>query len=415
MKYVIKARIEVDGNVDKPDIIGAIFGQTEGLFGQELDLRILQERGRIGRIYVETRTHGNKVVGEILVPSNLDRVETALIAAMIESIDKVGPYNAKVQVIDIVDMRMERIKKIIERAKEILSRWSREKTPDLKQIIDEIEATIKIPEPQLYGPEKLPAGPDVDSSDTLILVEGRADVINLLRYGYKNVISIEGAQGRIPETISKLAQKKTVIAFVDGDRGGDMILRTLLKSIKIDYIARAPPGKEVEQLTGKEIERALKNMIPVSEYMKQIQEKERKEAVEEAQKAIEEKAQEQPQQERYVERVTQAEQIELETLMEIPNRVAEDAKAIAGTLTGILYDHSWNPIEKIAVRDLFEKLQTREPGSIYAVVFDGIVTQRMIDLAREKRIKLLIGVRIGSITSKPEDVQLLTFSDIGAI
>jgi len=163
MKYVIKARIEVDGNVDKPDIIGAIFGQTEGLFGQELDLRILQERGRIGRIYVETRTQGNKVVGEILVPSNLDRVETALVAAMIESIDKVGPYNARVQITDIVDMRIERIKKIVERAKEILNKWAKEKTPDLKQIVEEIEASIKIPEPILYGPEKLPAGPEIEA------------------------------------------------------------------------------------------------------------------------------------------------------------------------------------------------------------------------------------------------------------
>ena len=403
MKYVIKARIEVDGNIDKPDIIGAIFGQTEGLFGQELDLRILQERGRIGRIYVETRTQGNKVVGEILVPSNLDRVETALVAAMIESIDKVGPYNARVQIIDIVDMRIERIKKIVERAKEILNKWAKEKTPDLKQIVEEIEASIKIPEPILYGPEKLPAGPEIEASDTIILVEGRADVINMLRYGYKNVISVEGAQGRIPETIAKLAQRKTVIAFVDGDRGGDMILKTLLKSVKIDYIARAPQGKEVEQLTGKEIERALKNMIPSSEYLKQIQEK----------KEVEEIRAEVEQEQRRT-RITQAEQAQLETLIEIPEKIAEEAKTLIGTLTGILYDSSWNPVEKLTVRDLYEKLLTKDPGSIYAVVFDGIITQRIIDIAREKKIKLLIGARIGSITSKPEEIELLTFSDIGA-
>ncbi|MDT7889103.1 MAG: DNA primase DnaG [Desulfurococcales archaeon] len=402
MKYVIKARIEIEGNVDRPDIIGAIFGQTEGLFGQELDLRILQERGRIGRIYVETRTQGNKVVGEILVPSNLDRVETALVAAMIESIDKVGPYNAKVQITDIVDMRIERIKKIVERAKEILNKWAKEKTPDLKQIVEEIESSIKIPEPIAYGPEKLPAGPEIDSSDTIILVEGRADVINMLRYGYKNVISVEGAQGKVPETIARLAQRKTVIAFVDGDRGGDMILKTLLKSVKIDYIARAPQGKEVEQLTGKEIERALKNMVAASEYLKQIQEKREVEEV-----RVEEQEQEA--------RATQAEQAQLETLIEIPDKVAEDAKTLIGTLTGILYDASWNPIEKLTVRDLYERLSAKEPGTVYAVVFDGIITQRMIDIAKEKRIKLLVGARIGSITGKPEEIEMLTFSDIGVL
>jgi DNA primase len=402
MKYVIKARIEIEGNVDRPDIIGAIFGQTEGLFGQELDLRILQERGRIGRIYVETRTQGNKVVGEILVPSNLDRVETALVAAMIESIDKVGPYNAKVQITDIVDMRIERIKKIVERAKEILNKWAKEKTPDLKQIVEEIESSIKIPEPIAYGPEKLPAGPEIDSSDTIILVEGRADVINMLRYGYKNVISVEGAQGKVPETIARLAQRKTVIAFVDGDRGGDMILKTLLKSVKIDYIARAPQGKEVEQLTGKEIERALKNMVAASEYLKQIQEK----------REVEELRVEEQEQEA---RATQAEQAQLETLIEIPDKVAEDAKTLIGTLTGILYDASWNPIEKLTVRDLYERLSAKEPGTVYAVVFDGIITQRMIDIAKEKRIKLLVGARIGSITGKPEEIEMLTFSDIGVL
>jgi len=413
MKYVIKARIEIEGNVDKPDIIGAIFGQTEGLFGQELDLRVLQERGRIGRIYVETKTHGNKVVGEILVPSNLDRVETALVAAMIESIDKVGPYNAKVQITDIVDMRVERIKKIVERAKEILNRWAKERTPDLKQIIDEIESSVKIPEPILYGPEKLTAGPDVDSSDTLIVVEGRADVINMLRYGYKNVISIEGAQGRVPESVAKLSQKKTVIAFVDGDRGGDMILKTLLRSIKVDYIARAPQGKEVEQLTGKEIEKALKNMIPASEYLKQLQEK--KEQVEEVQKPAEERleAQEPIETGEKIQRVSQAEQASLEVMTEIPGKIVEDAKNLVGTLTGIFYDASWNPLEKVTVRELFDKLLAKEPGSVYAVVFDGIITQRIVDLAREKKIRLLVGVRVGSLSGKPGDVGLLTFSDIG--
>ncbi len=413
MKYVIKARIEIEGSVDKPDIIGAIFGQTEGLFGQELDLRILQERGRIGRIYVETKTHGNKAVGEILVPSNLDRVETALVAAMIESIDKVGPYNAKVQIVDIVDMRVERVKKIVERAKEILSRWAKERTPDLKQIIDEIESSIKIPEPVLYGPEKLPAGPDVESSDILIVVEGRADVINMLRYGYKNVISIEGAQGRVPESVARLSQKKTVIAFVDGDRGGDMILKTLLRSIKVDYIARAPQGKEVEQLTGKEIERALKNMVPASEYLKQ----EKKEQVEEIQKPVEEKTEVQrvEEAEEKIHRVSQAEQASLEISVEIPEKIVEDAKSLLGTLTGIFYDASWNQLEKVSVRELFDKLSAKDPGSVYAVIFDGIITQRIVDLAKEKKVKLLVGIRVGSLSNKPEDLSLLTFSHIGVM
>lgn len=43
-KYVVEARFTVEGVVEKPDVIGAIFGQTEGLFGPDLDLRELQKR-----------------------------------------------------------------------------------------------------------------------------------------------------------------------------------------------------------------------------------------------------------------------------------------------------------------------------------------------------------------------------------
>lgn len=91
MKYIIKLTFEVDGSVDKPDVIGAIFGQTENLFGQEFDLRELQDKGRLGRIIVEIKNKGGKAEGYIEIPSNLDRVETALIASMVESVEKVGP------------------------------------------------------------------------------------------------------------------------------------------------------------------------------------------------------------------------------------------------------------------------------------------------------------------------------------
>ncbi|HIC99320.1 MAG TPA: DNA primase, partial [Pyrodictiaceae archaeon] len=179
MKYLIKAKVEVEGPVDRHDIIGAIFGQTENLFGEEFDLRELQERGRIGRIYVDIRQKNTKTVGEIQVPSNLDRIETALLAAMLEAVDKVGPYRAKIQVVDIIDVRAEKIKKIVGRAKEILKMFIHEKRPDLKEVLREISEAVKRAEVISYGPEGLPAGPDVDKADEIIIVEGRADVVNL--------------------------------------------------------------------------------------------------------------------------------------------------------------------------------------------------------------------------------------------
>jgi len=239
-KYLVRIRVEVNGIVEKHDIIGAIFGQTEGLFGEQFDLKTLQEKGRIGRILISSKVVDGKTVGEIVIPSNLDRIETALLIAMLEQVERVGPYEAKIKLIDIVDVRLEKIKRIVERAEEILKTWSREKVPDLKEILKQLEEKLKIPEPIEYGPEKLPAGTGIDSSDTVIIVEGRADVINLLRYGYTNVIAIGGAK-KIPNTIKELAKKKKIIAFIDGDHAGDLILKELLREVRVDYITRAPP------------------------------------------------------------------------------------------------------------------------------------------------------------------------------
>lgn len=465
MKYIIKAKIEVDGVVDKPDIIGAIFGQTEGIFGSEFDLRDLQEKGRIGRIYVESKTLGGKTLGEIYIPSNLDKNETALLAAMIESVEKVGPYNAKITITDLVDLRVEKIKKIVERAKELLSKWGREKTPDLKEILNEISSVLKIASITTYGPERLPAGPEVASSDTIIVVEGRADVLNLLRAGYKNAIAIEGAHGKIPESLKKLAQKKTVIAFVDGDRAGEMILRTLLdNNVKIDYVARAPPGREVEELTIKEIDKALKNMMPVSEYLKQLEKKRptevitvekeeakpleqqaqiiseapqtisetrppeisaQREAVETPTKEIfsaetMESAQEATTQESVIEQAKETETTlgaALETpkvLIEIPESVVREAREMIGTLTSALYDSNWNLIKKLSVRDLFDYLEkSEETKDIYAIILDGIVTQRLVNSATKRGVKIIIGYRLGSQVSKEtNDLKIYVFDEI---
>ncbi|HRR55083.1 MAG TPA: DNA primase DnaG, partial [Candidatus Methanomethylicus sp.] len=263
-KYTIYARIDIDGVVDKPDVIGAIFGQTEGLLGEELDLRELQKSGRIGRIIVDLDSKSGKSYGEVSIPSSLDRVETAIIASAIETVDKVGPCSARLSVKKIEDVREEKRRKIIERARDILVHWETEGAFEIKELSEEIMKSVRVHEILKYGPDGLPAGPDISKSDTIIVSEGRADVINLLRHGYKNVVGMEGAS--VPNSIKDLSKKKTVIAFVDGDRGGELILRELLQVADIDYVARAPPGKEVEDLTGKEIAKCLRAKVPVEQY-----------------------------------------------------------------------------------------------------------------------------------------------------
>ncbi|MCX6798543.1 MAG: DNA primase, partial [Candidatus Diapherotrites archaeon] len=79
VKYLIKTNFEIDGIVDKHDIIGAIFGQSEGLVGEEMDLKELQQNGKIGRIDVDTKVHGGKTTGILTVPSSMDKVKTTLL------------------------------------------------------------------------------------------------------------------------------------------------------------------------------------------------------------------------------------------------------------------------------------------------------------------------------------------------
>jgi DNA primase len=265
-KYLIHLHIEAEGVVEKPDVVGAIFGQTEGLLGEDLDLRDLQRTGRVGRIDVQVSSKKGETKGEVFIASSLDRAETAILAASLETIDRVGPCVARVNVESIEDIRVSKRKKIVSRAKEILIDSFEEGTIDSNELIDSVRETMRVEKLSAIGEDKIPAGPHVLDSDAIIVVEGRADVINLLRYGIKNAVGVEGTN--ISHTIIDLCEKKTATAFFDGDRGGDLILRELLQVAEIDFVAFAPRGKSVEDMARKEIIKALRNKVPV-EYVKE--------------------------------------------------------------------------------------------------------------------------------------------------
>lgn len=367
-KYVIRAGFDVEGVVEKTDVIGAIFGQTEGLFGPELDLRELQKNGRIGRIEVELSAKHDRTTGKIMIPTTLDRVSVALIAAAVESLDRIGPCSAKVSLERIEDVRETKRKAITERARAILRDWNIESISSVEAIMKELSEGSRALGVEEFGPDSLPAGPDVSSSSSIIVVEGRADVINLLRCGIKNVIAIEGV--KIPETVIKLTkEKREVTAFLDGDRGGDLILKELLQVAKVDHLARAPPGKEVEELTPKEVLKALRDKVPVR-------------GVKEAPAGV-------------------------------PQPIADTFRELKDTLEAVLFNEKSEAIARIPVSELAEKLPSFERP--YAIVFDGIITQRLVDLAGEKGVKLLLGVRTSEITKKPAQLQLMTAADLGVV
>ncbi len=381
-KYLIYAEIVADGVVEKPDVVGAIFGQTEGLLGDDLDLRELQKTGRIGRIEVKIESRGGKSYGEIKVPSSLDKIETAILAAALETIERVGPCSARIKVTKIEDVRASKRKKIVERAKEILREQFEEPEIESEKIVELVRQAVRTEEIIEYGPEKLPAGPAVDESDAIIVVEGRADVLNLLKHGIKNVIAVEGTN--IPKTIIELSKKKTVTAFLDGDRGGDLILKELLQVADIDYVARAPEGKEVENLTQKEIIKALRNKVPV-EQLHVLKHKEAKEKEKEKEEKEEKK--------------------------DLISVLKKHVKEIEGKLIARILDKDFEVLKEIPVRDLVKTLKN-DNTKAEAIVFDGVITQRLIDIASKKEIPCLVGVRLGSVVKMPTNVKVITFDQL---
>ncbi len=360
-KYILEFTFDVDGSVERSDIIGAIFGQTEGLFGPTFDLREMAKTGKIGRIEVEIKSRNRTTSGIIKVPSTLDIVGTALIAAMIEIVDQVGPFRAKVKLKSIKDFREEKIKMIISRAKKILESWKLEKIPEAEDVLRELENYLA--PKQVKDMNGLTLGPKALSSDEVILVEGRADVITLVKYGIENVISIGG--GKIPPKLKDiLKNKKKIIAFLDGDRSGYLNLKKLASTIsRIDFVAFAPEGKEVEELKPEEVFEALKNMKPFNK-----------------------------------------EDIEREELKPYTPYINE----IIGTLEALLIKDN-EIIKRVSVGSLIEELQEVEKGKVDTIILDGIITQRLVDLAYEKGVKNIIGSRIKQLARIPEDLNILTF------
>ncbi len=362
----------MEGVVEKPDVIGALFGQTEGLFGPELDLRELQKSGRIGRIEISLESKQDKTTGKINIPTSLDRVSTAIIAASIESIDRVGPCKASVILNKIEDIRDARRRLIIDRAKDVLRKWTVETMPGTDEIFREVSEMLRLARVEKFGPEGLTAGPEINSAKDIIVVEGRADVINLLRAGIQNTIAVEGA--KIPQSIIKLCKEREATAFLDGDRGGDLILKELQQVTTIKYVARAPRGKEVEDLTFKEIEKALKNKVPIENVKAVVvKKKERRKKL-------------------------------------VPKQIVDVAKELSETLEAVLLDKDMKQVDRMPVRELAEKLQ--QIKDIDTVVFDGVITQRLVDIAAERNINYLVAARISTAMKQPLKVKLMTFEEI---
>ncbi|HIQ50302.1 MAG TPA: DNA primase [Nanoarchaeota archaeon] len=374
VKYTIYARFEANGIVEKPDVIGAIFGQTEGLLGPDMDLRELQRTGRIGRIEVKIQNKNGKSSGIIIIPSSLDSSETALIAACCETIERIGPCNAKVRVEKIEDVRSEKRKYIIERAKELLQMLY-DYGMEIEELSEQLKEAVRSAEITEYN--GLPSGPNIENYDSIIIVEGRADVINLLKHGIKNVIAIEGTS--IPETIIDLSKRKITTVFLDGDRGGDLILKELLSVADIDFIARAPRGKEVEELSKKEIFKALRNKVPVDQYQQEIMKNNNN---------------------------TNTKEIKVNKKIEREKKekFKEIFEEILGTRAACFLDENLNILGKVPVKEIFSVIKEIKAD---ALILDSEIDQKIVDACAQAGIRYIVGKNIKGRIKAPEFITVL--------
>jgi len=362
IKYMIHATFTAEGALEKPDVIGAIFGQTEGLLGADLEMRDLQKEGKIGRIEVELERSDRKTTGTIKVPTALDQPETTLIAAAIETIERIGPSDAQIEIERIEDVRGSKRDYIIERAKELMKNVHG--TTDSREISGKVKDSSRMAEVTSYGSEKLAAG-DLSGKE-IIVVEGRADVLNLMKNRIKNVISMNGT--KLPEAIKELSHEKEITLFVDGDRGGMLIAKNVDDNANLKYIAIAPDGKEVEELNGKEILMQLRKKVSPEEFFSKP-------------KKLDEK----------------------ETVKDLSNEEKEKLKEISkknsGSRKAVLLDKNLNEISQISARSLSGTLRkTRE--NPYVIVIDGIVTEPIVRSSEEANVQAIVAKNFSTTDTK---------------
>ena len=412
-KYVIKASIRANGVVNKSDVVGAVVGQTEGLLGDELDLRDLQKSGRMGRVEVEIKSDKGKSTGEIVISSSMDQVETSVFAAALETVERVGPCKATVKVTALDDSRATKREVIIERARSLLLSLIKDSRSAGSNITDTVRQVLQTEEIVRFK-GKLPAGPNVESSDAVIVVEGRGDVLNLLKHGIKNSVAVEGTN--IPKEVVDLSKERTVTAFVDGDRGGEMIIQELLQVAEIDFISRAPDNTEVEYLTHKQIMKSLRDKVTAELFMEQNKwarpgssskapaKKTRRGSKAKAAPASKknDKAEETVESTESAEHAahTAARHHFLEQLNQLDG--SKNARLLMGEELA----------DEVLIVGLPEVLESHKNNGVDTLIMDGVITQHLVELAPKAGIKTIVAKGKAVLPREPIGLSLFTAEDL---
>ncbi len=476
VKYNLMCRIRIEGAVSQSDIVGALFGQTEGLLDSDMDLKQLQKSSRIGRLKLEVKEVSGVTKGTLVVPSSLNKVNTAILAATLESVDRVGPCACNITLDKIVDVRKAKRDIIEKRASEIMKKWDVETREEVKSISKTVEKQSNKGRVIIFGTDALPAGPEIYQATEIILVEGRADVINLMKMGINNTIALQGTS--VPNTIKNLSKTRTITALLDGDRGGDMILKELASMGKIEYVSRAPYKREVEDCSYDEIIKMLEAKVPmkeatflmddqtVSDYLAstKIDYKQKKPKKFTGKQAVKPSKSDSRRDDRRSDsrrddrssdsrrddrrsdsrrddrrsdsrRNDRSPRSTSPTLyksrddsnrsrgrqrsdrersskprISIPKALLKVIEKTKRTFNAVFVGESNEPLVTVKTSEVYDTLVSTE--GVESIIMDGVITQRLLDLADTKSVKLVAGAMIGDIKNRPKDLQYTTFNRI---
>ncbi|MFW9867903.1 MAG: hypothetical protein ACFFEN_17550, partial [Candidatus Thorarchaeota archaeon] len=188
----------------------------------------------------------------------------------------------------------------------------------------------------------------------------------------------------IPKSVIDLAQnKKTVTCFLDGDRGGTIILNELIQLIKLDYVARAPDGFEVEELTRKQMIKALQN----KRLTKQLKDSKKDKTDEKKYESKEVSVQ------KYLKKLKSKDQ---SIIIEAINTIQ--------TGYSIGFNKSLEKLFDMPVGEIFEKIRNYKDTQY--LIIDGVLTKRLLSLSINMKIKLI------ACKNKEDDLNLPNNIDI---
>jgi DNA primase len=432
-KYHIHATVTADGVVERSDVVGAIFGQTEGLLGDELDLRDLRQSQKVGRIDVEIASTKGKSHGRLTIATSLDKVETATLAASLETITRVGPCRASLEITEIEDVRAAKRKEVVDRAKELLRTGFDDSVMSSEEILAEVRQHVRVEDITEY--EGLPAGPRVTDSDAIIIVEGRSDVLTLLKYGVKNAIAVEGTN--VPDAVAELTRHRTVTVFLDGDRGGDLIFEELSQVGDIDYVAFAPAGESVEELDHHQLFAALRNKVPYDSVSGLNEPREAIAATDGsatpapptpsrsptsvADSNAAPSAESAPAEDASAESSPGPDETDgdanaaatAEGTKPEPRSVYDHASAVirAGTDRVRFVDGTGDVVEEAPASEAYGVLEAAETPPA-TIVLDEILEQRLVDLAADRGVERVVAHSLGQFTKRPTDVRVHSIDEI---